>query len=255
MDGAQAETNYTVISIAICSILLLQVLLTSGSSISGFRTKQQYHLRRKAQHVSTGVMIVYTSTFISSVTVALVLAFWSCMFYLLHVARLKYPSIQRGFLHRFQSVLRPHEQFGVPSSFYFLLGSSLAYFIFPKSIAIISVLDLSFGDPCASFFGLFLSMKASWIPNWKFANKKSLLGTLACASVCTFISYCCFDLVVEEFPQLDFNNQGATGIFLVLSGLISAASEFISIYDIDDNLTMPLLTGMGKWILVILMSK
>ena len=126
--------------------------------------------------------------------------------------------------------MRRSEKEGMSGLPFYALGISLALFFYRKEIAVISILFLVFSDPISSFFGV-LYGKDKILPN------KSLQGAVAGFFTCYLITlfYC---MNVTEI---------STGllIFSILGGVIGSLSELISAFNIDDNLTIPVLSGLG----------
>ncbi|HLW56266.1 MAG TPA: phosphatidate cytidylyltransferase, partial [Bacteriovoracaceae bacterium] len=114
------------------------------------------------------------------------------------------------------------------------LGIALSLLFYQKDLALISIMFLIFSDPVSSFFGV-LYGKDKILPN------KSLQGFVAGFFTC---------YLVTLFYLL---NLGQTSIdmltFSLVAGLIGAGSELISAFNIDDNLTIPVISGLGLTIL------
>jgi len=87
-----------------------------------------------------------------------------------------------------------------------------------------------FSDPLSSFFGV-LYGKDKILPN------KSLQGAVAGFFTC---------YVITLFYVI---NSSPLGIYLlvfsIVSGLIGALSELVSAFNLDDNLTIPVISGLG----------
>lgn len=117
-----------------------------------------------------------------------------------------------------RGLLKPKEYHGLTGSFYFLLGSTLTIILFEKTPAVLSLFVLSFSDPFAQIVGnIFRGPKV---------QNKSLFGSLA------------FFLIT--FLILKF---GKVPLFESL--LVSSISTITEVFSqrLDDNLTVPLVTG------------
>jgi len=121
--------------------------------------------------------------------------------------------------HFFGRVLREEERGGLMGSTYFLFSSILTILLFPKSIAIASLLILILSDTAGALVG-------KWIGRVRIFGK-TLEGSMA-----FFLSSL---LIVWIYPQLDrFSGTiGALGATLI---------EILPIR-VDDNLTIPLVAG------------
>lgn len=122
--------------------------------------------------------------------------------------------------HFFGRVLRQEEERNLMGSTYFLFSSILTILLFPKSIAIASLLILILSDTAAALIGKAFGRVMIF--------KKTLEGALAFF----FTSL----LIVWIYPGLDrFSGT--------LAALITSAVELLPI-PVDDNLTIPLAAGL-----------
>jgi dolichol kinase len=93
---------------------------------------------------------------------------------------------------------------------------------------------LAFGDPVASYVGVRFGRN-------KLIGHKSLQGSIAAFMVCTVITYTFLarkDLMTDRI-----------WVISIMGGLIGALSELIPIADLDDNLTLPILSATGLWLI------
>ena len=109
------------------------------------------------------------------------------------------------------------------------LGVSLALFLFPQKIGVLAVIFLVFSDPISSYFGI-LYGKDKILPN------KSLQGTVAGYLTCYSVTLVYALFYVE--PSVEVL------VFAMFGGLIGAISELLSEL-VDDNLTIPVVSGLG----------
>ncbi len=127
-------------------------------------------------------------------------------------------------------LMRKSEQDGFSGLPFYALGAGLSIFFYQKDIALLSILFLIFADPIASFVGVSIG-KDKILPN------KSLQGTVAAFFVCNLVA------------MIYIMDSGASSInmlaFAVLVGLVGAISELVSTFNIDDNLTIPVVSGAG----------
>jgi dolichol kinase len=130
--------------------------------------------------------------------------------------------------------MRRSEREGVTGLPFYALGASLALFFYDKDIAILSIMFLVFSDPLSSFFGV-LYGKDKIMPN------KSLQGAVAGFFTCYLITL---------FYVMNSTTLGShILVFSIVAGLIGSASELISAFNIDDNLTIPVVSGLGMTLL------
>jgi dolichol kinase len=116
-------------------------------------------------------------------------------------------------------VLREKEEHTLMGSTYFLLSSCLVLVLFPKTIAILSLLILILSDTCAALVG-------------KGIGKISIFGKTLEGSMAFFLSAL---LIVLIYPQGD----------RFAGTLAAAGATLIEVLPIrvDDNLTIPLTAG------------
>ncbi len=131
-------------------------------------------------------------------------------------------------------LMRRSEREGVTGLPFYALGCSLALYFYERDIAILSIMFLVFSDPISSFFGV-LYGKDKILPN------KSLQGAVAGFFTCYLICL---------FYAMNTSTIGTHILtFSIISGLIGSSSELISAFNVDDNLTIPVLSGLGMTLL------
>lgn len=150
------------------------------------------------------------------------------------VLRLKRPDLNQRIIGLFKLVMRIEEVKTLSGFSFLLVGTMLVVILFPKDVGVLAMLLLAFGDPISSIFGVLFGKDKLW-------GQKSLQGSLACFTICTIICATYFlskDLMTERIVLVS-----------ILGGFIGAFSELIQIRKIDDNLTYPVLSGLGLWCL------
>jgi diacylglycerol kinase (CTP) len=131
-------------------------------------------------------------------------------------------------------LMRRSEREGVTGLPFYALGCSLALYFYERDIAILSIMFLVFSDPISSFFGV-LYGKDKIVPN------KSLQGAVAGFFTCYLICL---------FYTMNTSTIGTQILtFSIVAGLIGSSSELISAFNVDDNLTIPVLSGLGMTVL------
>jgi dolichol kinase len=176
-------------------------------------------IRRKLIHLSTLVIpLGYALT-----SEQLVLAFLIPLalgLLGLDILRRYHRGLESFFRRNFYGrVLREREEHALMGSTYFLLSSMLIILLFPKVIAIVSLLILIVSDTCAALVG-------------KSIGRMRVFGKTAEGSLAFFISAL---LIVWSFS---FLNRPAG----VLAAAGSTLVELLPIH-IDDNFTIPLTAG------------
>lgn len=164
--------------------------------------------------------------------------------------RFRNPQFNKFYCQVLGPLMREKEVNSYNGVIWYLLGLVIVFSLFPKDVSLLSVLLLSWADTAASTFG-----RAYGHLTPKFGNK-SLAGSLASfatGSICAILLYKYFipaysyynkpgDIMwTEETSSIPFP------LLVLLAGLVGAVSEAIDVYGIDDNFTIPVLTGFFMW--------
>ena len=170
--------------------------------------------------------------------------------FILDIIRLNNQVIQSFFVKFFSLILKENEKYKFTAVTPYFFSCFLTILLFPKEIAVLSLLFLIIGDPFASFIGI----KYGRI---KLKNNKSLEGllgfifiTFTVGCIAIFSNFGNYENHI--FKQIDF----ITVIFvLLITSIISALSEFFCGNYlkglIDDNLVIPLASAFSLSILLI----
>ena len=137
------------------------------------------------------------------------------------------PTFRVIFLRIFSPILRSQEQKGgLTGATYFLIGSFLCILLFDKTLAIVCLCFLTLGDLCAALIG------KQW-GRIKLFSRKSLEGSLACFVVCTTVA-----LLIGLHP-----------VVAIAGALAATLIELLPI-GVDDNVTIPLISGLAMHLLI-----
>ena len=137
------------------------------------------------------------------------------------------PAVRAIFLRIFSPILRSQEQKGgLTGATYFLIGSFLCILLFDKTLAIVCLCFLTLGDLCAALIG------KQW-GRIKLFSRKSLEGSLACFVVCTAAA-----LLIGLHP-----------VVAIAGALVATLIELLPV-GVDDNVTIPLISGLAMHLLV-----
>ena len=189
-------------------------------------------LLRKLLHLSNLIIpFTYLFYFNSKVEVLIILLPITLLASLIEYLRINSISVKNIFDKYLFSMLRNHEKSGkYTGATWVFISSTLSIGIFPKDIAIISLIYMSIGDTAAGLIG----RKFGRI---KIYNK-TLEGALAGFIVC---------LIVGLMIDLNLSKT------VVAIGALSAAIiEFMPI-SIDDNLRIPLFSGTVMYVMSIVL--
>jgi diacylglycerol kinase (CTP) len=198
--------------------------------------RSDLHLLRKLWHITTGSigLLFFTRSpqdqqFWGFIVLAIALSG-----FVIDITRARFPMINHLVIKVMGPLMRRSEKEGMSGLPFYALGVSISLFSYQRDIAILSVMFLVFSDPLSSFFGV-LYGKDKILPN------KSLQGAVAGFFVCYLITL---------FYTMNHVTLGThILIFAVLAGFIGALSELVSAFNVDDNLTIPVLSGLGMTVL------
>lgn len=188
------------------------------------------------------------------------------------IVRFRWPAFNRLYIRILGPFMREseaHDRFnGVIS---YLAGLWATMYFCRKDVAVMSVLLLSWCDSAASTFG---RLWGKYTPRVR--KGKSLAGSLAAFTMgvassvlfwgliapaapeglSTGVNSFAFDgsltlpLALRETlglsePQATISGKVALSVISVISGVVASVSEAIDIWGLDDNLTIPVLCGIG----------
>jgi diacylglycerol kinase (CTP) len=197
-------------------------------------TRSDLNYKRIIWHISWGMVGLGIFYFIShqQIWYSLGLIFLSLAGFYLDFIRLKDERVNVLFLQFFSRFMRQGEIKSFSGFPFYTLGVGLALLLFSREVAILSISYLVFADPLASFVGLKWGVK-------KYLPHKSVAGSITFFGISYLITLFCVFLWKET---------SVTGIQIVIFSLLSALaatfSESLSTFNIDDNLTIPVLSGL-----------
>ncbi len=195
------------------------------------------HLARKLWHMAMGILIVtvYMAGMPAPYAVA-ILGSVLGLAILIETARLRSPKINNWVLKFWAPVMRSHETHRMSTVPQYLLASIIAIAIFPKPVAVLSILYLACGDPMASLFGIRYGHLGP-----RFESGKSFVGTAAGVLVCT--------VVTAVFVSATGLTYDPSVIFAlsVIGGLAGGTAELLP-FEVDDNFTIPTASGFVLWL-------
>ncbi|CEG71702.1 hypothetical protein CU097_004317 [Rhizopus azygosporus] len=128
---------------------------------------------------------------------------------------------------------------------YYLLGCIIVLYFFPRDLAALSIIYLSWADPIASICGKL------WGKYTIQYSGKSLAGSLGAVALGSLVTYVYFG-PLSYYPQ-SYNTESSPvplTIFSVYGGLVAGISEALgnSVFGFDDNLTIPVISAVMLWI-------
>lgn len=200
--------------------------------------KTELHLLRKGWHVCMGSLIalLYLGGVGRWVGTAILLAFLTA-FLVLEGIRLSSPKFNEACVRFWGPLMRSCEvnkMSGVPP---YLASAALSIALFPKQVAVLAILYLACGDPMASLIGVVYGKHS-----YRFPSGKSALGAFAGVATCIALSFYFF--VTQGIAQR-LGVAGTVAISL-FGGLMGGTVELLPI-DLDDNFTIPIVSGFLLW--------
>jgi len=199
------------------------------------KLRNDLHLARKIWHCGMGVTmaLIYGLGTPKPLCVTLLLiafVFFTGMEYI----RLKVPSINKFAIKMMGPIMRSHEVEKISGTPFYVGSVLLSVIIFPKLIAILSILYLAFGDPISSIFGILWGDLGP-----RFTNGKSLIGTAAGMGICCVITF--ITMLLNSIPA------GPAILIALAGGLAGGGAEMIPL-EIDDNFSIPIVSGLALWV-------
>ena len=232
------ETNLLYLAVVVLTVILIQFIVKClfGKKLEkndDMKTSKDYHMIRRIQHMMTGLgMIVIYELFSEQLTTWGILV-GAMLFWTINILRKFIPSLNEAYLRNFGFILRPHEINNMPGAVFFLWGVAFVKCFFPRPIIICSIIILSFGDPCASLFGIYFKSP-------KITKNKTIAVTFGCGVVSTIIIMIYGYLYLDSFGDI---RRTASGLeFGLVTFIISLIAEILPTsrkFFMDDNFSIP----------------
>ncbi len=196
------------------------------------------NLWRNLFHVSMGLSLVLAYELFLSRTAMLILGVSALgLFIFMDVLRRVSNTWNERFVQKmFGKISRPGEAHRIPSATWYVTSLLIGAWLLPQHAIAVGALVLAFGDPVAALMGRRFG-------RIKLVGDKSLVGTLSFAVVSM--------IVVSLFAWIAMPGWGPVRGFGLGTavGLVGALTELVSTR-LDDNLTIPLTTGMVAMLLL-----
>ncbi|KAK4686417.1 hypothetical protein P7C73_g3716, partial [Tremellales sp. Uapishka_1] len=171
------------------------------------------------------------------------------------VLRLRFPSFAAVWEEYFGALMRESERDQVNGVVYYLVGVIFVLSFYPRDVAVVAILTLSWSDTTAStigrLWGRYTAPLPAHVPGIKFlpfAPRKSLAGFLA-ATVTGFMIGIGFWWNGSPNHWTILEGAGKWGVVgtAVVVGVGGAIVEALDL-GLDDNLTLPILSGAVVWL-------
>ncbi|KAL8696460.1 MAG: hypothetical protein Q9201_007648 [Fulgogasparrea decipioides] len=179
-----------------------------------------------------------------------------------------FPNFNRFYIRCLGALMRESEVDGWNGVIWYLLGAWTVLRFLPKDVGVMGVLLLSWCDTAASTVG---RLYGRYTP--RIRRGKSLAGSAAAMGVGILTAGLFWGWAVPRYGNDEgfmFNGElripdpvkqavgwksdegvlggwAALGIVSLWSGFVASASEVVDVFGWDDNLTIPVLSGIGLW--------
>jgi dolichol kinase len=199
------------------------------------KLRNDLHLARKTFHCGMGVFmaLVYLLGLPKGMCIGLLFAAFT-FFSTLEYLRLKVPRFNAVAIRIMGPIMRTSEITRVSGTPFYIASVLLSVAVFPKTIAILSILFLAVGDPVSSIFGILWGDLGP-----RFSNGKSLIGTAAGMGICS---------VIAMVSLLFIGVPSHQAILISLAGGFAGGGAEMLPLDIDDNFSIPLVSGLALWL-------
>ncbi len=178
---------------------------------------------RKVFHISASIIPLYYLWIIcDNHNFLLFLIFLTIFAISVEFLRNRDNIISRIFYQNFGKMLRINEKSGkTTGATWLLIGFLITVYIFPKNIAVPAMLFLTVGDSCAAIFGKFIPF-----------------GRIGSKHISGFISGLFFSFILVVYLNLNLP------IVVLLVGAFSAMLTELIPLQINDNITIPFVSGL-----------
>lgn len=208
-------------------------------------TRKELHLARKLFHflsvMAMAVVYALAPLWISMTLLFILIAIAVPLDFL----RLRSPGLNAFILSLGRHLMRKTEINSLAGTSFLFLGVSLSVYLFSPRIVFTCLLFLAIADPLASLVG---TLAGRIRLNFPGARGKSLEGflasTLVCSGLLLLLSSPGFfewsHLAQSQWIQPYTHSLG----FIVVGGLAGGVAELIQFDGVDDNFSMPILSGL-----------
>lgn len=193
---------------------------------------------RKIYHATVGfvAIVIYLNDVSDSLIKKLVLLL-SAICFSIEVLRFKWKSLNRFMFRVMGPLSRSSELTQLTGCFYYFFGILFSVFCLPKDLAFLAILYVAFCDPMASFVGRTLGKYT-----YRFSNKKTLAGAAGAFTTAYFVT----KVFYLYFARQSFYCKEAfsLGQWSLISGIVAASAEIVDFRGLDDNFTIPVVSGV-----------
>ncbi|KZT63823.1 hypothetical protein DAEQUDRAFT_747718 [Daedalea quercina L-15889] len=232
-----------------------------------------WEIPRKVLHSSIGFLTLYLYySHGSPQKVVVALASGLAFIVPCDILRLRSARFERLFETTVGFLMRESEKQKTNGVIWYIIGVMFALAVYPLDLAVVSILILSWADTTASTIGRLFGARTPKLPSrlpllrLPLAPRKSVAGFIAAAVTGAAIAVSFWGWVVPQvgqpgswkWPAVAPSTANPTalaatsswlglGVLGVVAGLISAVAEALDLGNLDDNLTLPIISGACLW--------
>ena len=184
---------------------------------------------RRLFHAAAGSSIPTIAVFVDSSVMVAMLAVLLGLALAIETARFRMPGMNSFLVGVLRPLLKEAETQRITGATYIAFSALVVFIAFDKPIAIAALFFLALGDPVAALIG----SRARGLRIWN----KSPVGTLAFAAAAVAIGG-----VLAAGGVVDFTWA------LVGGAAVATVVELVPTL-LDDNVTIPLISGMSMWLM------
>ncbi|QRW13391.1 CTP-dependent diacylglycerol kinase [Ceratobasidium sp. AG-Ba] len=224
------------------------------------KAKIDWEIPRKALHSSIGFLVLplyFSRPEVAPIVNALAvgLAFVSAA----DALRLNWRAFAQLYEKLLGSFMRESEKTKLNGVIWYLVGVIFVLKFYPRDVAVVSILILSWCDTAASTVGRAWGRYTPKLPRSllfiPIAPRKSLAGTLGAIVTGSAIAFAFWgwavkpEFIVDEQPVWSWAQGGWLGLgaLSLASGVVAGITEALDIGGMDDNLTLPVISGALIW--------
>ncbi|THH29166.1 hypothetical protein EUX98_g5024 [Antrodiella citrinella] len=237
----------------------------NGVAVKKAATRIDWEIPRKALHSSIGIVTLYLYTHhIPPRPVIIALSTFLAIAVPVDFLRLRSPAFERIFERYVGLFMRDSEKKSTNGVIWYLLGVIFVLSVYPVDVAVVSILILAFADTAASTIGRLWGSLTPPLPRnipilgLPLAPRKSLAGFMAATVVGAMVVAGFWGWTVAlgvaepVWTWSDGLVEAKTGllsgwvglcVLSVVSGLVSGVAEALDLGSLDDNLTLPIISG------------
>jgi len=230
-----------------------------------------WEIPRKTLHSSIGFLTLWLyASHGNPRTVVVVLSTGLAFIVPCDILRLRSARFERIFERCVGFLMRESEKNSSNGVIWYMLGAIFVLSVYPLDVAVVSIMILSWADTAASTIGRLYGPRTSSLPrrlpilNIPLASRKSVAGFMAASvtGACIAIGFWGWIVPMCNTPSswqwavgADATNEtvraagGWLGLSIlgVVSGLVSGVAEALDLGSLDDNLTLPIISGGCLW--------